>query len=80
MIVNDLTFLYKYLNDGISLNLSDCILLNDTITRGNDKKLKQLNYRINVRGYFLAYRVISIWNSLHNNAVSSNSLKVLNVK
>lgn len=80
MIVNDLTFMYRYLRGGINVNLSDCILLNDSITRGNDKKLKKLYHRLDVRGYFFAYRVVSMWNSLHNNVVSSNSLKAFKCK
>jgi hypothetical protein len=44
-------------------------------TRGHNKKLKKLSYRLNVRKYSFTSRVVDIWNSLPEEIIVAKTVK-----
>jgi len=72
----DLIEAYKIItsyNEDINCMLS---FNKDTITRGNRFKLFQGQVRYDLRKYFFSNRILSIWNSLPDQVVSSDSLNM----
>ena len=59
-------------------NNSNCILTlhKDLVTRGNRYKLYQKHVNYDLRKYFFANRIITVWNSLPDNVVSSSSVNL----
>jgi hypothetical protein len=72
----DLIEAYKIItsyNEDINCMLS---FNKDTITRGDRFKLFQGQVRYDLRKYFFSNRILSIWNSLPDQVVSSDSLNM----
>ena len=59
-------------------NNGNCIstLNKDLETRGNRYKLYQTHVNYDLRKYFFANRIITLWNSLPDNVVSSTSINM----
>ena len=60
-------------------NHGNCTLTlhKDLVTRGNRYKLHQKHVNYDLRKYFFANRIITTWNSLPDNLVSSTSINIL---
>ena len=73
----DMTEIFKIIN-GIYYHIvvSGLFELSDVEkTRGHNKKLGKLSCKINKRKNYFSSRVIDVWNSLPQEAVSANSVK-----
>ena len=49
-------------------------------TRGNEHKLKQRKFRLNMRNNFFTLRVTEPWNTLPKEVVDSPSLKIFKIR
>jgi len=49
-------------------------------TRGNEHKLKQRKFRLNMRNNFFTLRVTEHWNTLPKEVVDSPSLKIFKIR
>ena len=74
-IRGDMIEVYKMLNskydDNVSLNLG---LSNCTFTRGNALKLTTVRPKYDTRKYFFSVRIVSIWNSLPDLVILSDTV------
>ena len=72
---NDVTMLYKILHNHVSVNMYNCISLSQTnYTRGNIYKLDKFQAKLDVKKIFYAYRIVDVWNSLNNRAVTCTTI------
>ena len=73
----DMIEVYKILNGIDSIRVNEFFEMFDrSITRGNSYKIKMKHSRLDMRKYSFALRVVGNWNSLSDNAVTSQSLDV----
>ena len=71
----DMIEVYKILNDQYDSAVCPTLTRNfDTRTRGNSLKLQLDHCKTNTRKFSFSVRVIKIWNSLPNTAVTASSL------
>jgi ribonuclease P/MRP protein subunit RPP40 len=72
----DMIEVYKLLNgkyyfdEKVLLKLSQ-----ESVTRGNNKKLYKTRPRLDIRKYSFSHRVVDIWNSLPNSVITARSVK-----
>jgi ribonuclease P/MRP protein subunit RPP40 len=73
----DMIMVYKLLSRIYDSNIA-CHLNEPTnfVTRGHSNRLFKLHSRYDLRRYFFGNRLISLWNSLPENVVDSNSLLI----
>ena len=77
----DLQFCYKLIEGLVPGDLTDYgISLNQSSTRGNDRKLFHSANRTDSRKYFFAHRVSRIWNSLENDLINAPTLGIFKSK
>ena len=65
---------YKIFNGLDDLKLEDFFELDTADRRGHSKKLKIKSARLDIRKYSFSVRVVSLWNKLTEQTVSSQSL------
>ena len=72
----DLIEVFKIITNKDNNGKSTLTLYEDLVTRGYSYKLYQKYVNYDFRNYFFANWIITIWNSLPDNIVSSTSINV----
>ena len=73
----DLTTCYKIINGLVDMVPNDFFTFNNYVnTRGHNFKLFVPDSRVNARSHFFCIRVITYWNSLPDETVSTNNLNL----
>ncbi len=63
------------LQEGLeNLDREDMMVRDDSGTRGNNKKLKEISYRRDVKKYSFPHRSITTWNGLDEEIVCTKSI------
>ena len=61
--------MYKIMNSTIHVGLHNCVSISYSTTRGNKYKLTKYHAKLDIRKYFLAFRIVNVWIFLHNDIV-----------
>ena len=73
-IRQDLIETYKILNNYNSVNFEQFFELNESSTRGHEKKLFKKHHNLKIRRNFFSQRIVDIWNNLPEEVITARSV------